>query len=35
MTTFKYRGLSTDGQKISGVVKAYNEYEAVTQLRET
>ena len=35
MTTFKYRGLSPDGQKISGVVKAYNEYEAVTQLRET
>ena len=35
MTTFKYKGLSPDGQKVSGVVKAYNEYEAVTQLRST
>ena len=35
MTTFKYRGLSPDGQKVSGVVKAYNEYEAVSQLRNT
>ena len=35
MTTFKYRGLTLDGQKVSGVVKAYNEYEAVTQLRST
>lgn len=35
MTTFKYRGLTPEGQKVSGVVKAYNEYEAVTQLRAT
>ena len=35
MTTFKYRGLTLEGQKVSGVVKAYNEYEAVTQLRAT
>lgn len=35
MTTFKYKGLSPDGQKVSGVVKAYNEYEAVSMLRET
>lgn len=35
MTTFKYRGLSPDGEKVQGVVKAYNEYEAVTQLRES
>ena len=35
MTTFKYKGLSPDGQKVSGVVKAYNEFEAVTQLRGT
>ena len=34
MTTFKYKGLSPDGEKVSGVVKAYNEYEAVSQLRE-
>ena len=26
--------LSPDGEKVSGVVKAYNEYEAVSQLRE-
>ena len=35
MTTFQYKGLSPDGQKVSGVVKAYNEYEAVAQLRST
>lgn len=35
MTTFKYRGLSPDGEKVSGAIKAYNEYEAVAQLRET
>ena len=35
MTTFKYRGLTPEGQRVSGVVKAYNEYEAVTQLRAT
>ncbi len=35
MTTFKYRGLSPDGEKVSGAIKAYNEYEAVTRLRET
>ena len=35
MTTFKYRGRTLEGQKVSGVVKAYNEYEAVTQLRTT
>ena len=35
MTTFQYKGLSPNGQKVSGVVKAYNEYEAVAQLRST
>lgn len=35
MTTYKYRGLSPDGAKVSGVIKAYNEYEAVAQLRQT
>ena len=35
MTTFKYKGLSPDGAKVSGVIKAYDEYEAVAQLRET
>ena len=35
MTTYKYRGLSPDGAKVSGVIKAYNEYEAVARLRQT
>lgn len=35
MTTFKYKALSPNGEKVSGVVKAYNEFEAVSQLRET
>lgn len=35
MTTYRYKGLSPDGVKLSGVIQAYNEYEAVTRLRET
>ena len=35
MTTYKYKGLSPDGAKLSGVINAYNEFEAVAQLRET
>ena len=35
MTTYKYRGLSPDGARVSGIIKAYNEYEAVSRLRET
>ena len=35
MTTFKYRGISPDGEKVSGIIKAYNEYEAVAQLGDT
>ena len=35
MTTYKYKGLSPDGAKLSGVIKVYNEFEAVAQLRET
>ena len=35
MTTFKYKGLSPDGAKVAGVIKAYDEYEAVAHLRET
>ena len=35
MTTYRYKGLSPDGAKLSGVIQAYNEYEAVSQLRET
>ena len=33
MTTYKYKGLSPDGAKLSGVIKAYNEFEAIAQLR--
>jgi len=35
MTTFKYRGVSKEGANINGIVRAYDEYEAVTKLRET
>ena len=35
MTTFQYKGISPDGAKVSGVIQAYNEYEAVAQLRES
>ena len=35
MTTYKYKGLSEDGVKVSGVIQAYNEYEAVARLRDT
>ena len=35
MTTFKYSGFSREGAAVSGVVRAYDEFEAVTRLRET
>lgn len=35
MTTYKYKGVSPDGARVSGVIKAYDEFEAVSQLRET
>ena len=35
MQTFKYKGISRDGQEISGIIKAYDEYEAVANIRET
>ncbi len=34
MKTFRYKGMTTDGAAASGVIKAYDEFEAVTQLRE-
>ncbi len=34
MKTFRYKGLSPDGVNTSGVIKAYDEFEAVSQLRE-
>lgn len=35
MNTYKYKGLSQDGTKVSGVVQAYDEFEAVSHVRET
>ena len=35
MKTFRYKAISPDNIKVSGVIKAYDEYEAVTKLRET
>ncbi len=35
ITTFKYKGLSKDGVEVSGVVEAYDEYEAVTKIKDT
>lgn len=35
MNTYKYKGLSEDGSKVSGVVQAYDEFEAVSHVRET
>ncbi len=33
MTAYKYKALSPDGGKVSGVVEAYNEFEAVAQIK--
>ena len=35
LKTFRYKAVSPDKIKVSGVIKAYDEYEAVTRLRET
>lgn len=35
MTTYKYRGQSLNGARVSGVVRAYDEFEAVAKLRDT
>lgn len=35
LTTFKYKGVSKDGATVSGIIKAYDEYEAVYELKET
>ncbi len=34
MTTFEYSGISRDGDKISGIIEAYNEYEAATLIKD-
>ncbi|MFR5846197.1 MAG: hypothetical protein ACLUEU_10765 [Oscillospiraceae bacterium] len=33
MTTYKYKGQSLSGARVSGVVRAYDEFEAVAKLR--
>ena len=35
MTTYRYRGQTADGTRVSGVIRAYDEFEAVSELRET
>lgn len=35
MTTYKYKGQSPSGARVSGVVRAYDEFEAVAKLRDT
>mgnify|MGYP003767149165 CR=1 FL=1 len=34
MTTFEYNGISKDGDKVSGIIEAYNEYEAASLIRD-
>ena len=35
MKTFRYKCISEDGAKVSGVIKSYDEFEAVSSLRES
>ena len=35
MTTFKYKGISKEGVELNGVIRAYDELEAVSRLRES
>lgn len=35
MAVFKYKAISRDGAKVHGVVEAYDEFEAVGQIKET
>ena len=35
METYKYQAISRDGQKVSGVIEAYNEMDAAERIRET
>ena len=35
MVTYKYKAVSKDGQKVSGVIEAYNEFDAVERIKET
>lgn len=35
MQAYKYRAQSAEGKKVSGVIEAYDEYEAVSKIKET
>ena len=35
MTTYKYKGISRDGAELNGIIRAYDELEAVSKLRES
>ena len=35
MKTFRYKCISADGVKTSGIIKSYDEFEAVSKLRES
>lgn len=35
MTTFQYKALSKDGAPVNGVIEAYDEFEAVAQIKQT
>lgn len=35
MTTYKYRAKAEDGSTVNGVIEAYDEYEAIDQIRQT
>ena len=35
MTTFRYKGRTAGGAKVSGVLRAYDEFEAADKLRES
>lgn len=35
MVTYKYSGISRDGQKVSGVVEAFNEMDAVDRIKQS
>ena len=35
MTTYRYKGQTKDGTAVSGIIRAYDEFEAASRLRET
>ena len=35
MTTYRYKGQTKAGTAVSGVIRAYDEFEAASRLRET